>query len=845
MKKNQLVPRTGKLSLALRKSFLSLTCLIFLSAGFSIRSKAAGLLEFKIEDNNGGYWDRFLMLFDATRSDVKENYDAAKMMNPEVNFYSFSSDNYKLSIDARPFAHNKVIRMGLTTPYKKAYYIRVVQFGVPTGMQLQLRDKYLDSTVILSLNMKYHFEVNNDAASQGEGRFEFKCVDPSVPTAPLGATLAAAPQYPVTGQDAYTIYKGYGPQQIALNVAATGGAGNYTYSWSPAATVISPTSATTAVAPTATTTYTVTVKDAANVTKTLSQTVYVIDATCDTGKVKVCDSGISQCMLPVDVSAYLAAHAGSYLGACLTVDAVITNVTCNALTNGGIDVTLSGARAPYTYTWSNNAITEDIGGLAAGNYTISVTSANGKTVSKTITVGEPAILAVAGISGDAHCKGSNDGGVELAVTGGNAPYTYLWNDSTTIDNRTALAPGNYSVTVTDAKGCSAFAEFGIDEPDALTVTGTVDAHVSCKGGSNGALHVVSAGGTGNYNYLWSDGGNTVQRSGLTAGNYSVTVTDANGCTAQTALTVNEPQAILVTGSTTSATCYGATNGAISALATGGAGGYVYLWNNGATTSSINNIAAGNYTLAVIDNAGCTATQNFTVAQPDKLNVSVSVSPEYAVAGQEANTIYLGYGPQALTMSTIVTGGTGGYSYSWSPGNKVSDRYAAVTDATPSITTNYRVDVTDANGCTAGVYQRIFVENVKCSGNKIKICHNGSSQCVTQSQANMHLAHGDKLGNCGGNKSAETSEEGIDEELTEDVIKVFPNPSTGVFNIALPYAILGGSIYVGDMSGRIVAKKDFMPDTKLSIDLAGMPKGIYLLRIANGSEVYNVRVSLVD
>jgi hypothetical protein len=854
MKKNKLFNGRGKLSRHLTLSFLLITALVA-GSSLSHKANAAGLLEFKIEDNNNVYWDRLLMAFDSTRSDLKENYDAAKMSNPEVNFYSFSSDNQKLSIDVRPFAHNKTIRLGLTTPYKKDYFIRVVQLNMPTGMQLQLIDKYLNATVTLSVGAKYNFVVNNDSLSQGNNRFEFKCIDPaaqSVQAAPLpfAATLSASPQYLIAGQDAYTIYKGYGAQQVTLSAAVTGGTPGYTYSWTPTTGVAYPTAAITSVAPNVTTTYTVTVTDSANNTKTLSQTVYVIDASCDSGKVKVCNNGTSLCILPGDVSAFLADTPNHYLGTCLSVGAVVANVSCNGGTNGGINVTLSGARPPYTYTWSNSAATEDISGLASGQYTINVSSANGKTTSKTITVGEPALLEVTGTATDVSCYGGNNGQVELNVAGGNNTFSYLWNDNATMGTRTGLPAGTYAVTVTDDKGCIASNTFTVNEPALLSVAGNVLSNVSCNGGDDGALEIIATGGTGSYTYLWNDNATTLNRSGIAAGTYSITVTDSNGCTAGNSFIVNQPTALNVSGIITNATCYGGTNGQLQISATGGIAPYTYLWSNNSTSTTRTNLSAGSYSVIVTDSSGCTAQKSFAVAQPADLSVAVSVSPEYTVSGQDAYTIYRGYGPQTVTLTSTVTGGTAGYSYNWSPTNTVSARYSAATDVTPSLTTNYKLIVTDVKGCTKTVYQKILVENVKCgsnNSNKVNICHDGVTKCVTQSEAATHIAHGDNLGSCGGSKSTGDEEEESLETMEEQIadIKVYPNPSTGIFNINLPGTVKGGSVYVLDMNGRTVEKNNFNADTKLSVDLNHLPNGIYIMQVMNGTEAYRIRVALID
>ena len=212
----------------------------------------------------------------------------------------------------------------------------------------------------------------------------------------------------------------------------------------------------------------------------------------------------------------------------------VSDVSCNGLTDGTIDMSVSGGTTPYTYAWTGStATTEDIT-VGAGNYTLTVTDANGCIEAGTQeTVNEPsAIVITIDNSTDVTCNGANDGEINTTISGGTAPYTNVWTNSTeTTDDITGLSPNDYTLTVTDASGCSASSTLQtIAEPAVLTATGTTTPE-STTGAADGTATVLPIGGTAPYNYVWDDANSqtTATATGLIAGNYTVSIFDANGC----------------------------------------------------------------------------------------------------------------------------------------------------------------------------------------------------------------------------------------------------------------------------------------------------------------------------
>ncbi|WP_199732263.1 beta strand repeat-containing protein, partial [Flavobacterium macacae] len=227
-----------------------------------------------------------------------------------------------------------------------------------------------------------------------------------------------------------------------------------------------------------------------------------------------------------------------------------TNVSCFGGSNGSATVTASGGIAPYTYSWSPSGGTgASATGLTAGTYTVTITDNIGCTTTRNFTVTQPA-SAVSGTTAvtNVACSSGTNGAINLTPSGGTGPYTFNWGGGITSEDRTALAAGTYSVTITDANGCTAtVAGITVTQPvNAITATAS-QINVSCNGGSNGTASVAASGGTGPYTYLWSpSGGTAATASGLSAGTYMVTITDANSCTTIRNFTITQPAALTAT-----------------------------------------------------------------------------------------------------------------------------------------------------------------------------------------------------------------------------------------------------------------------------------------------------------
>ncbi|WP_422007816.1 PKD domain-containing protein [Roseivirga pacifica] len=363
-----------------------------------------------------------------------------------------------------------------------------------------------------------------------------------------------------------------------------------------------------------------------------------------------------------------------------TISANETDVTCNGADDGAIDINLAGGTAPYTYAWSNGTTTEDLEDLGPGNYSVVVTDANGCTVSASYTVSEPLILTINQQVSDVTCFGANDGAIDVAVSGGNLPYTYTWSNGSGSEDLNNLAGGVYQLKVVDAKGCSVTSNIVVNAPSApLNVTGTVQ-DVTCYGQPNGGVALNVTGGTVPYNYSWSNGSNQPNLVNAHAGDYSITVTDAKGCEFVASYTIVEPDALDVTFATTPVTCFGDADGAVVVAPQGGTGPYSYVWSNGSTSKDLIGISGGTYNLTVIDANNCTVTKAVVVGESSDLIVNVN-KRDVMCKGDASGYIDL-----------EVTGGSGSYTYAWDHGASEG----TLTDLTAGV---YQVLVTDAGGCS--------------------------------------------------------------------------------------------------------------------------------------------------
>jgi len=385
--------------------------------------------------------------------------------------------------------------------------------------------------------------------------------------------------------------------------------------------------------------------------------------------------------------------------AALVGTTIVTSVLCSGGATGSIDLTVTGGTAPYTFLWSNGAITEDLVNIDTGIYTVTITDANNCIASSSGTV---AALSGSTVVTNVFCFGGADGSVDLTVTGGTAPYDFLWSNGATTEDLTNLVPGNYTVTITDANSCTSNSGGTVSEPAAALSGSTIVSNVRCFGGDDGSADLTVTGGTAPYTFLWDNGATTEDLVNVVAGNYTVTITDANGCPTTTNSTITQPLTALA-GSITTQTdvsCFGSTDGSVTVEGAGGTSPYEYSLNGGTYQVSgiFNSLPAATYIITVRDANLCPADVSVTITEPEAL--AIASTPEDASCPDSPDG--------AITLN--ITGGTSPYIANWDGMLLPQDR----TDLLPG---TYSVVVTDLNGCAASLKISVGVVG---SGNCIEV-----------------------------------------------------------------------------------------------------------------------------
>lgn len=355
----------------------------------------------------------------------------------------------------------------------------------------------------------------------------------------------------------------------------------------------------------------------------------------------------------------------------------LTNAGCNSSSTGAIDITVSGGTAPYTFSWNNGETGEDVSGLAAGSYNVTVTDSNSCMISGTFTITEPGVLDLASEIQNVRCHGDSTGFINLTISGGTTPYTFAWSNGETTEDVFDLPAGTYLVNVTDSNGCSVVDTLDITEPALFTLS-TIVNNVGCNGDATGSIDNTLGGGTPPVTFSWNTGDTSEDLIGIPAGTYSVIIIDSNSCTIMDTVTITEPNTLMVSSSITNAGCNGDSSGAINITVTGGTMPYSYIWSNGETTEDISGLAPGTYTVTVYDDHQCSITSTITVTGSSALTLSSSVT-----------NIGCGGGTGAIDIT--VSGGTMPYTFNWSNGSTMEDISGLTTGS-------YSITVTDSNSC---------------------------------------------------------------------------------------------------------------------------------------------------
>ena len=327
-----------------------------------------------------------------------------------------------------------------------------------------------------------------------------------------------------------------------------------------------------------------------------------------------------------------------------------TNVSCAGAADGTATIVVTSGLAPYTYSWSTGGNTGTIENLAPGSYTGTATDAANCPVEVIVQITEPNPLVVNASSTDASGPGANDGSATAGPNGGTSPYSYLWTTGDMTATITGLGAGTYTVTVTDANDCTAVQSVDVLAGNCGLLSDFIVENPSCNGLANGEATVLLTGGNGPFTYDWSSGGDGATETGLQAGSYAVSVTDANGCEITDSVTLEDPALLSIQSDTViNTSCVNSPEGSATVSSAGGSGIVSISWSDGQTGPTAINLPAGDIIATATDENGCIATISVTIDAVDQIPPVISADPVEVALGPTGNITLT---PQNLGVQVI-------------------------------------------------------------------------------------------------------------------------------------------------------------------------------------------------
>ena len=549
------------------------------------------------------------------------------------------------------------------------------------------------------------------------------------------------------------------------------------------------------------------------------------------------------------------------------------DISCYDLCDGEIYSSISGGVFPYYYLWTNTQTTTNISNLCSGNYSLTLTDENGCIENaSTTTINMPNDISVSLDSTlNISTYSGNNGYIYITANGGSGTLNTNWssdnNYSSTNNDISNLYADTYFLEVVDANLCSYLDTFELFQPSSLWLS--IDAVVSpnCYDSCNGAINISAQGGDSTYTYLWTgpngftsinndinnpcDGeyiiswsnGDANYYTTISSGNYSIDVSDINGCSYSESFSLSNPDSIFTQSTTTDISCFGGNNGSVSInISSGGIPPYNFSYDNGINyqiSNTFNNLGAGNYSFLITDNNGCLSSTYSELIEPSVI-ISTTTATDVSC-----------YGYCDGSVNATALGGTTPYSFTWN--NGTSNLCAGF----------YNVIITDTNGCinsnTAIVNEpNPLLINISLDGNNIiatsgftsyqwydnnNILINGATDSIFSppGMSSYYVTVTDINGCSNSSYSIDYTISSI--QNYSSLINIFPNPTNGKITVTSEYGIKTISIYntIGNKLYSVNNKLNKITQTKL--DLSNFEKGVYFIKININNQIINQRIIL--
>jgi len=377
----------------------------------------------------------------------------------------------------------------------------------------------------------------------------------------------------------------------------------------------------------------------------------------------------------------------------LEIDIVdLNNASCFGTPDGSISLSVPNGAEPINYEWSNGETENTINNIFSGTYTVIATDANGCDATLDILITEPDELEINQTMDMPSCNGDEDGFIILSVTGGISPYSFSWEDGSQNESNFNLTAGTYLTTITDFNECITVISSELLEPLALNLDNTIIEHPVCNGDTNGTITVTPIGGISGYDYSWSNGSTTQTISGLSEGEYMLTVTDSENCSqSETYTLLNQIELIISTSSTTESSPGASDGTATVEVISGGITPYEYEWSTGDITATTNNLISGAYTVTVTDANGCSV-EGMAVVSSGDCTLSTVVNTLPVICNGDNN------GSVLVTVENAIAP----VSFLWSDGSIIGNRSDLAADT-------YSLIVFDNAGCSDTVMNIVISE----------------------------------------------------------------------------------------------------------------------------------------
>lgn len=364
----------------------------------------------------------------------------------------------------------------------------------------------------------------------------------------------------------------------------------------------------------------------------------------------------------------------------LSLRASVVAPRCYESANGSAELSISGGTIPYSVVWPDGNTSLRRYDLQGGDYNVEVSGEKGCLLSQVVTVPQKDSVTIDYNIEHASCYNANDAGIELTAIGNARSPLIKWSNGQRGTRLRNVSAGNYTATITDANGCATEFDFTITEPDLLEIVNIDVAAVKCNGASDGSINYEVVGGTAPYTYRWSSGVTSKTRSGLPTGNYTVLITDKEGCTIKQSFEIEEPAPLTVSTELFGVSCFGGTDGSASIEVSGGTEPYQIRWPDGAEVFERSDLKAGRYEITITDANNCSFAQRLTIDNINPIEIDkITKSTPSCYQGTDGS----------ITIDLI--GGNGEYTINWedgTTGNVLNDIGAGT----------YAVAITDGNAC---------------------------------------------------------------------------------------------------------------------------------------------------